>query len=149
LDSLRLPASSQTYTKIIVALGELPRLQVPRQYLNQYIELMTKYVQLIPAELIYNLDETSLSDWKDSRPKPILVPMDLRDSMVHDSVNRQIQHQTIICCVSASGDAYCSLLASANELCPGILTRAFTMELTYASRSRTHRISRRNPSSHI
>jgi hypothetical protein len=34
LDSLLLAASSQICTKMIVAPGELPRLQVPRQYLN-------------------------------------------------------------------------------------------------------------------
>jgi hypothetical protein len=58
----------------IVAPGELPRLQVPRQYLNQSIGFIKNWVSLIPDELIYNLDETGLSDWKDSKSKPVAVP---------------------------------------------------------------------------
>jgi hypothetical protein len=44
---------AQLVQKTIVAPSELPRLQVPRQYLNQYIDLIRKYVPLILAELIY------------------------------------------------------------------------------------------------
>jgi hypothetical protein len=47
---------------VIVALGELPRLQVPRHYLNQYIELITMYVPVVPAELIDDMHQTGLSD---------------------------------------------------------------------------------------
>jgi hypothetical protein len=100
---------------MIIASGDLPRWQVPRQYLNQYIELIRNYVSLVPAELIYNLDETSLSDWEDSRPRLVLVPTDLGDSMVHYPVNCQIRHQTLLCCVSASGGAYCPLHVSAKK----------------------------------
>jgi hypothetical protein len=46
------------------------------------------YVPVVPAELIYDLDETGLSDWEDSRPTPALVPMRLDDSMVRSPVNR-------------------------------------------------------------
>jgi hypothetical protein len=101
--------------KAIVAPGELPRLQVPRLYLNQYIDIIKNWIPLVPAELIYNLDESGLSDWEDAKPKPVLVPVDLGDSMIHYPVNRQIRHQTLLCCISASGDAYCPLLVSARQ----------------------------------
>jgi hypothetical protein len=101
--------------KTIVAPGELPRLQVPRQYLNQYIGIIKNWVSLIPAELAYNLDETSLSDWEDSKPKPGLVPMTLGDAIIHYPVNRQIRDQTILCCIFASGEAYGPLLVSAKQ----------------------------------
>jgi hypothetical protein len=78
--------------KTIVAPGELPRLQVPHQDLNQYISLIKNGVSLIPAELIYNFDETDLSDWEDSKPKPTLIPTTPRDAMTHYPVNRQIRH---------------------------------------------------------
>jgi hypothetical protein len=38
------------------------RLRIPREYLNDYISLIKEYVLLVPAELIFNLDETGLSD---------------------------------------------------------------------------------------
>jgi hypothetical protein len=77
--------------------------------------LVQKHVPLVPAELISNLDETGLSDWEHSKPKPVLVPTGLSDSTIHYPVNRQIWHQTLLCCLSASGDAYCPLLVSAKE----------------------------------
>jgi hypothetical protein len=48
--------------KMIVAQGELLRLQVLCQYLNQYIGLIKNGASLIPAELAYTLDETGLSN---------------------------------------------------------------------------------------
>jgi hypothetical protein len=98
-----------------LALGELPRLQVPRQYLNQYIGLIKNWVSLIPVELIYNLGETGLSGWEDSKPKPVLVSTTLGDAMIHYPVNRQIRHQTLLSCSSASGGAYCPSLVSAKQ----------------------------------
>jgi hypothetical protein len=38
------------------------RLRILREYLNGYISLIKEYVPLVPAELIFNLDETGLSD---------------------------------------------------------------------------------------
>jgi hypothetical protein len=104
-----------TSRKTIVAPGEFPRLQVPRQYLNQYISLIKNWDSLIPAELIYNLDETGLSDWEDSKPDPILVPTTLGDTMIHYPVNRQIRDQTFSCCIFASGGAFCQLLVRAKQ----------------------------------
>jgi hypothetical protein len=40
------------------------RLRIPPEYLNEYISLIKEYVSLVPAELIFNLDETGLSDWE-------------------------------------------------------------------------------------
>jgi hypothetical protein len=34
------------------------RLQIPCEYLNDYISFVKEYVPLVPAELIFNLDET-------------------------------------------------------------------------------------------
>jgi hypothetical protein len=78
------------------------RLQIPQQYLNQCIELIKKWIPLVPAELLFNLDETGLFELEDSRPKPIPVPTDLGDSMIHYPVNRQIKHQTLLCCIYPS-----------------------------------------------
>jgi hypothetical protein len=39
------------------------RLGIPCEYLNDYISLIKEYVPLVPAELIFDLNETGLSDW--------------------------------------------------------------------------------------
>jgi hypothetical protein len=48
--------------KAVLAPQEVPRLQIPRCYLDQYITLIKAWAPLVPAELIFNLGETDLSD---------------------------------------------------------------------------------------
>jgi hypothetical protein len=72
-------------------------------------------VPLVPAELIFNIDECSFSDWEERKPKPVLIPCRVNNVTLHYPVDRRIRHQTLICCVTAAGDAYCPLLASADE----------------------------------
>jgi hypothetical protein len=76
----------------MISPNELPRLQIPHQYLNQYIELIRKYVPFVPVDLTDNLDKIGLSDWQDSKPKSVLVPTNLGDSIVHYPINHQIRH---------------------------------------------------------
>jgi hypothetical protein len=84
-------------------------LQIPREYLNRYISLIKTHVPLVPAELIFNIDETSPSDWEERRAKLVIVPSHASQTAPHYSVDRAIRHQTLLCCVLASGDAYCPL----------------------------------------
>jgi hypothetical protein len=70
----------------------MPRLQVPGRQLDLSIDLNKKWVPLVPAELIFNLDETGLSDWEDSSSKPVLVPTNLGD--LNDSLSGQSPDQT-------------------------------------------------------
>jgi hypothetical protein len=96
--------------RVVVEPQELPRRQIPRVYLERYLDLIKIWVPLVPAELIFNMDETGLSDWEERKPKPVLVPATMEDTTFHYPVDRGIRHQTLLCCVSASGDAYCPLL---------------------------------------
>jgi hypothetical protein len=86
------------------------RLRIPREYLNDYISLIKEYVPLVPAELIVNLDETDLSDWEERKTKPVIIPSHASSSVLHYPIDRAIRHHTLLCCVSASGDAYSPLL---------------------------------------
>jgi hypothetical protein len=51
------------------------RLRIPREHLNDYISLIKEYVPLAPAELIFNFDETGLSDWEQPKTKPAIIPI--------------------------------------------------------------------------
>jgi hypothetical protein len=106
---------SAEIARVVVSPQEMPRLQTPRRYLEGYINLIKNYVPLVPSELIFNVDETGLSDWEERKRKPVLVTSDLATRPLHYPVDRCIRHQTLLCCISASGDAYCPLLLSANR----------------------------------
>jgi hypothetical protein len=110
----------------IIAPRELPRLQVPRRLLDEFIELIKKCVLLVRVELIDNLDETDLSDLEASKPDPVLVPIDLCNPTTNCPVNHQVRHQRLVCCISRSGDADCPLLVSAKES----VSRMFDMNIS-------------------
>jgi hypothetical protein len=50
--------------------SSLPTCQIPRSYLDPCLTLIQKWVRLAPAELLFNLDETSLSDSEGKKRKP-------------------------------------------------------------------------------
>jgi hypothetical protein len=85
------------------------RLRIPRECLNDYVSFIKEYVPLVPAELIFNLDETSLSDWEERKTKLVIILSHASSSTLHYPINRAIRHHTLLCCVSGSGDAYSPL----------------------------------------
>jgi hypothetical protein len=89
---------------------ESPRLQVPRKWLTQYIELIKKIVPLIALDLLFNLDETGLSDWEDRGPLEVVVPREYEGQRLSYPVSRSVKHQSLMCLINAAGDAYCPLL---------------------------------------
>jgi hypothetical protein len=95
---------------MIVVSQEQLRLGIPRECLNDYISLIKEYVPLVPAEVIFNLDETGLSDWEERKTKPVIIPSHASSSNLHYETDRAIRHHTSPCCVSASGDAYSPFL---------------------------------------
>jgi hypothetical protein len=68
---------AQNVNQVVVSPQELPQLQIPRRYLNEYIALIQKYLPIVPAELIFNLDETGLSNWEERKRKLVLIPAEL------------------------------------------------------------------------
>jgi hypothetical protein len=42
-----------------------------------------------------------------------MIPREARLTTPHDPVSRKRRHQTLVCCVTAAGDAYCPLALSA------------------------------------
>jgi hypothetical protein len=84
--------------------------QIGSSYLDNYISLINKIVPIVQTEVVYNLGETRLSDWENLNSKPVLVPAAKKDSTLHYPINRFIRHQTLLWCVTASGDSYCPML---------------------------------------
>jgi hypothetical protein len=83
---------SASVAKAIVSPQELSRLQTPRHHLDEYINLSKAYIPLVPSTLVFNLDETGLSDWEERRPKPVLVTVDRASQPLSYLVDRGIRH---------------------------------------------------------
>jgi hypothetical protein len=90
------------------------RLEVPHEYLDQYIRLIKEYVPLVPTEFLFNIDESGFSDCEERKPKCVLIPTEARETTLHYPASRKIRHQTVVCCITAAGDEYCPLLISAD-----------------------------------
>jgi hypothetical protein len=61
-------------SRVTVAPQEQLRLKVPRSYPDEYITSLNKIIPIVPSELVFNFDETGLSDWENRKIKPVLVP---------------------------------------------------------------------------
>jgi hypothetical protein len=68
---------------VVGAQQELQRRQIPRSYLDRYLAVINSWVPLVRAELIFNLDETGLSDWEERKPKPALIPTTIKKADLH------------------------------------------------------------------
>jgi hypothetical protein len=53
----------------VVRPQENVRIEVSHEYLDQHIRLIIEYVPLVPTELLFNIDESSFSDWEERKPK--------------------------------------------------------------------------------
>jgi hypothetical protein len=89
------------------------RFEIPYEYLDGYIMIIKEYVPLVPTELLLNIDESGCSDGEKRKPKHILLPREVRETILHYPTTRKIRHQTLVCCATAAGGADCPLLISA------------------------------------
>jgi hypothetical protein len=53
--------------------------------------------------LIFNLDEVGISDWKDRKPKKVVVPIIAAAHDIHYRISRNVKHISIVTCISAGG----------------------------------------------
>jgi hypothetical protein len=105
----------------VVRPQENARLEVPHEYLDQYIRLVKEYVPLVPTKLLFNIDESGFSDWEERKPKCVRIPTEARETTLHYPASRKIRHQTLVCCATAAGDAYCLLLVSSDPTARAVL----------------------------
>jgi hypothetical protein len=65
-----------------------------------------------PAELVFNIDESGLSDWEEGKRKDVIVSTELELGDLHYGLDCAIRHQTLVCLISASGDVDCPFVIS-------------------------------------
>jgi hypothetical protein len=60
------------------------------------------------------VDKCGLSDWEERKDRPVIIPAEARAITLHYPINQHIRHQSLICCVTAAGNAYCPFLVSSD-----------------------------------
>ena len=100
--------------KAVISPQENLRLQVPRRFLTEFLDLVDHIIQITPAELVYNIDETGLSDWEERHTKTVIVPSEIDVENLHYPVDRGNRHITFIVTISGGGDAYFPLAVTSN-----------------------------------
>jgi hypothetical protein len=98
----------------VVRRQENVRVDVLHEHVDQNIRPIKELVPLVPTELLFNIDESGLSDWEERKLKCVLIPTEARETTLHYPASRKIRHQTLVCCVTAAVDAYCPLLVSSD-----------------------------------
>jgi hypothetical protein len=99
---------------------EDPRLEIPRVFLNQYLDLVSEQIVGLKAHLVFNIDETGCSDWEERKEFDAIIPTSLHAGRVHFAVTPKVKHQTMLVCVSADGDALCPLIATSDRSTLGV-----------------------------
>jgi hypothetical protein len=87
--------------------------------LERYLPLIKVWVPLVPADLLFNFDETGLSDWEERKPKPVLIPTTTGDSQLHYPVDRGIHHQRLLCLHFGIGECVFPFARDFNPRCIG------------------------------
>jgi hypothetical protein len=97
-------------------LQELPRLQVPRAFLETTVDNIKQYVHGQAVELVFALGEVGCSDWEDRCEKTLVVPAIFKKRVIHHKVKRSIKHLTALVCVAAARDLLPPYLVISQEL---------------------------------
>ena len=59
-------------SKTVIDAIDESRLKVPRRFLKEFLDLVEILISITPAVLVYNIDETGLSDWEEKSQKRLL-----------------------------------------------------------------------------
>jgi hypothetical protein len=74
---------------------EDPRLDLPRIFLDKTTRSYREHIQEMRAELIFNLNEVGMSDWKDRKETKVIIPKTIDDQMAHHCTSRIVKHISI------------------------------------------------------
>jgi hypothetical protein len=59
------------------------QLQVPRRFVNNYLDLTQKSLPFISLESRSNGDETEIKEGKERTPRPVLLPAEANDAPIY------------------------------------------------------------------
>jgi hypothetical protein len=80
-----------------------PRLQVPRIFPEETRRNIHETLQGCPSNLVFNLGEVGISDWKDRKPEKDVMPITMAAHDIHHRISCNMKHISIVTCISAGG----------------------------------------------
>jgi hypothetical protein len=84
---------------------EEQRLQVLRAFIERTVRNLNKQVQGCVVELVSNLNEIGISDWKDRIMRNVVVQATIDDQTIHHAVSRNEKHISVIARMSAAAES--------------------------------------------
>ena len=91
---------------------EKGRFSLPRQLALKHISNLKKYVDGLPTELVFNLDEVGHQPWADKKFKKVIVPMYMKDNRIEYSIDRSEKRVSMIITISMAGDSLMPLIVT-------------------------------------
>jgi hypothetical protein len=77
---------------------------VPRAFLEAAIDGFRDRVYNACAELVFNLDEIGISEWKDRHERRVIVPSAIRGQTIFHGVHRNLKYISVVAWISAAGE---------------------------------------------
>jgi hypothetical protein len=97
---------------------EVQRLEVPRRFLDETVRCLNKFVNGLPIELIFNLDEVGISEWENRISKNVNIPKSMIARKIHHKSNRNLKHVSVIACISAAGESLIPYVVTSQDSLP-------------------------------
>jgi hypothetical protein len=111
-----LKSHDQLSCQSVVRPQEILMFEVASEHLGRYINLIQKYVPLVPTELLFHKDKSGFSDWEERKLQSILISLEGQAPPLYSPTSRKTRLQTLRCCTTTAEDTYCLLLVSAQPV---------------------------------
>jgi hypothetical protein len=64
----------------------------PHCFLDKTVACIAQFVHGQPTELVFNLDEVSISEWEDRKTKTAVITKSMSEQTIHHKINRNVKH---------------------------------------------------------
>ena len=76
----------------------------------KHISNLKKYVNGVPTELVFNMDEVGQQSWSDRKSKKVIVPSSMKDVRIEYEVDRSEKKISLVSIISMAGDTLTPLI---------------------------------------
>jgi hypothetical protein len=97
---------------------EKQRLRVPRAFREKTIHNLNEHVHGCVDELVFNLGEVGIADWEDWKARNVIVPVTMRGQATDQRISRNVNHISVIACVSTSGESLITYTVTSQDSVP-------------------------------
>jgi hypothetical protein len=67
------------------------------------------------VELVFNLDEVSMSEWEARKEKKAIVPATMDGQAIHHRASQSVRHISISTCITAAGESLTPYIVTSQD----------------------------------